>query len=281
MGLDINLYKFENFDDYRHIKVSYSDAEQALYDAFYAPLAVDKHNELSPDQKRELKGQLTELRSQYGVDEHRNPLDSTYTRIRKDSKIYPDHKFKIGDWFSSHTEDGLDPVLQSLVGQTLCDVILPESVHYYTPVKWKEAKERATSLLAEMKERVAEVGDYKVREVSYNDFKDITKEKICSEKKAMDAFLTQMKEDVSVTNGYLCDIGQIFPDGIKVHGLVEGAASFALEGDGDKPSMYIIYSEPDKDPYKWYLSAMEIVIETIEYVLAQEDPSKYILSWRV
>jgi hypothetical protein len=42
------------------------------------------------------------------------------------------------------------------------------------------------------------------------------------------------------------------------------------------PCQYLIYKDDSLD---WYLQAVEIMIATVEYVLAQADSEKYYLHW--
>ncbi len=44
----------------------------------------------------------------------------------------------------------------------------------------------------------------------------------------------------------------------------------------DMPCTYLVYEAGDMD---WYKQALEIVVEMIEWVLGQPDPSKFYLHW--
>ena len=59
---------------------------------------------------------------------------------------------------------------------------------------------------------------------------------------------------------------------LKVRGVVSGKDLIGSQG------VYLIY-DAEKDFYLWYLQALEIVKETIDWVLQQKNPEEYVLGW--
>ncbi len=47
----------------------------------------------------------------------------------------------------------------------------------------------------------------------------------------------------------------------------------------DQPSVFLVYEREPSEKEDWYLTALRIVRETIEYVLAQPDKQHYYLVW--
>jgi hypothetical protein len=45
------------------------------------------------------------------------------------------------------------------------------------------------------------------------------------------------------------------------------------------PAVFVVYEKEPDEKEDWYLTALKITRETIEYVLAQPDREQYYLSW--
>lgn len=284
MGLNVSLFKFQNFDDFHKTKVSFQDAGDCLAKEFYSKVATDRYDELNESQQKELDAQMEALCKSYGVDMYGEPLEDSHHSIEEPSDKYPEHMFKIGYWRSSYNDGGFNTVCGNLFGKTLYDIFEEVSVNeFYFRPDWEKALEAAKSFLAEFQARVEEVGDYKVMEIFYNEFKDFSKEEVVNQQTALEAFLEEMerREDTVLGAGWQSRKGRFYPKGISVFGVVEGKASATMHGN--KHAQYVVYKPTFEDEnegtYDWYVKATEIVIETIEYVLAQDDPSQYVLGW--
>lgn len=72
-------------------------------------------------------------------------------------------------------------------------------------------------------------------------------------------------------------------DGMKVFGVItkkfEPKPADPLSRMLNSPAVYVIYEKPRSDQPDYYLTALRIVKETIEYVLAQPDRQKFFLRW--
>ena len=71
--------------------------------------------------------------------------------------------------------------------------------------------------------------------------------------------------DSAYSNRY----GLFFPKPAQIVGVIPGS----------KYGSRVAYVILDGDPTPWYLQALEIVLETIDYVLAQPDRDTYYLHW--
>jgi hypothetical protein len=95
-----------------------------------------------------------------------------------------------------------------------------------------------------------------------------------SSEKAIQVFLKE-KERESSFDGYSNRNGHFhIKEPLKVYGLITGSRK-QLFGEGQIPCVYVV-SEGDNE---WYIQALEIVQETIEFVLSQPDKDKYFLHW--
>jgi hypothetical protein len=90
---------------------------------------------------------------------------------------------------------------------------------------------------------------------------------------ALDVFNTKLKEKHGNFTWFSNKDGHFYLDkkGLSVHALMPGIDMF------QRPCTFAIYKL--KDGNKYYVQGLEIVKETIEYVLAQKDPQSYYLRW--
>lgn len=263
MGLDARLHHFEDFEEYNRISEAYEEELSALSDSLLHSTKTERERVA----KREF------LRHKYGVDEWGEP--SGKTNIDLPSVKHPDHLFKIGYWRSSYNRAGFDHIVGTLTGKTLYDVVVGvDDFTYYIQPDWKAALEKAKDLLTMLRHRVEVVGDYQVMKVSTIFRHEDTE--VDSDGKALDTFLQQMGKSRS-NQAWSCEEGTFMPEGIQVFGIVNGIDTVL---NSKVLANYIIFTSGEEGhTYDWYIHAAEIVVETIEYVLAQDDPEKYYLSW--
>jgi hypothetical protein len=65
--------------------------------------------------------------------------------------------------------------------------------------------------------------------------------------------------------------GMFIPEGVKLVAAIAGI------GFGNRPTTYLVYD--NEGGFDWYVQALEVVIETCEWVLGQGDPGNYRLVW--
>lgn len=263
MGLDVYLYKYSDFKKSKEVEKEYEKYSEMLYDTIDGIDDEDVVRQAREDIRKKLNEKAKELGlGSYGQDE-------TYkTCIELDSVLHPEHIFKIGYFRSSYNSGGINIVLQDLNIPTLYDIFEHESDEYEFQPNWKEALKvvrKAISLLKEDK-------GYRVETVSANMFR--TDEIVKTAAEALDIFKTELDGEINKPfNSYSNINGQFYLDnsGLKVHALIPGKNIF------NTPCTYVIYKTEEQDNF--YLEALEIVQETIEYVLDQDNPQDYYLSW--
>jgi len=96
-------------------------------------------------------------------------------------------------------------------------------------------------------------------------------DKVKSAGEAMQVFKEELKESDPYPyysrRGYFC-----IHTPLKVCGVISGSNIIGNQG------AYLIY-EVEKGTYEWYLQALEIVRETIEFVLNNPKEGTYVLHW--
>ncbi len=185
---------------------------------------------------------------------------------------YPDHYFKIGYFRSSYNDSGINRILENLKLPTLYGIFDAPNDKY----KFKPDWELALSKTIDTIEKLKAAPNLRCFDVGWNEFKGdpSTAETITSETEAIAAFLEERKRQENSMGSYSNSKGHFYHEGIKVFGLIEGAKKRFFV-DQKLPCTYVIIEGGNE----WYIQALEIIKDTIEFVLAQKDKSKYKLHW--
>jgi hypothetical protein len=143
---------------------------------------------------------------------------------------------------------------------------------------WSKAKDEVQKALDAFKAYIAKNGSCRVTEISHNIFTDIATCPIKSPKDALEAFNEVNESHKSRTDaGWFGNYRGEFFLGEPPLLL---AAIPGISGTFRHPCVYLVFEEKEKiHGLEWYVNALEIVLETIDYVLAQPDPEKYYLHW--
>lgn len=185
--------------------------------------------------------------------------------VKKDSVKYPEHLFKIGYFRSSYNDDGINNVLKNFGLSDLYDIFQPGQDEYEFAPNWEDVRQRVIDTLDGLKTL-----EFPYQQTSiYIHDTNITHENV------MDKFreeLDRYKEN-KFSGGYTTRDGYFsLEKPFEVNAIIPGKSIM-----GGK-CIYIIY-ETDKESLEWYTQAMEIVLETIDYVLASNIPENFSLSW--
>lgn len=267
MGLDIYLYKYENFAETQRKEKIYEEQSEETWNAI--PNRNGRsYEELTEDEKNWASNKNKELAASLGLGDWGSD-ETTKHKVEKDSLKYPDHYFKVGYFRSSYNGGGIERVLSNLGVMGLHEIFQPNDEYCFQP-NWNKALENVNKAIEELKTKPA----YRVSEVSYNEFNGFPfKSDIKSSEDAMAQFLKEKGKGHggSYSNG----TGEYYLDEpIKVVGLIQGVKKrfFVKEF---LPAVYVITESTNE----WYQQALEIVKETIEYVLSQKDKELYYLHW--
>lgn len=205
--------------------------------------------------------------------------------IQQNSKRYPTHYFKVGYFRSSYNEWGLNRVLQKTIGKDLYHIFEPPNKKHDFKPNWEDCRMRCLNIIEEFNDFVTnKLGNIAVTTISGRLFTTDGIPK--SEKEATDIFLRVRDEKESNPNfsSFINRDGHFYLNGLKCYAFISGKDSF------DRDCVYVIY-EPelkeneknDIEPnvYKDYKRCLEIVLETIEYVLdhPKKEMKKFNLHW--
>jgi hypothetical protein len=256
MGLDIYLYKYQDFEKTKKAEDQYSEFSEKLWDG-------KEYDSLSKEEKDSLFQEEKEFATNLGLDESGEDVTGK-KRIEFPHQDYPDHYFRIGYFKSSYNSGGIERILHTLGLPTLHDVFQQEGEYVFRP-NWQASLDRINELIKSFKEK----GPYRVHQVSANIF---SQPEIKSAKQALDAFITELDRENKLKSNYSNKTGEFYmTDPIKVLAMIPGKSTLFEERD----CIYVV-TESDNT---WYEQALEIVKATCEHVLSQEDMEKYYLRW--
>jgi len=195
-------------------------------------------------------------------------IDGFYptSSIEMNANADPEHLFKVGYFRSSYNASGINNIMRTRIGKSLYDVF-PESEDYNFVPNWARALINIREIRKEFEDSIAATGQYQVATVSTY-FVD---ENIKSPQDALNAFMEEInkKPPFKDDGWYMNRVGEFF--NLKARAVMNG---YSL----GRPCTYLIYETTSED-WDWYVKALKIVEETILWVLEQDDPNKYGLSW--
>lgn len=264
MGLDVYLRRYENFGDFQAREKAAEEATDALYKSRF-PNEGD-YDKLTKEQQLAFWEESRNIERSHGT---YYGEEVGRTGIRLDSTQYPDHHFKVGYFRSSYNDGGINSVGRRLGLPGLYEIFDPGDDYEFAP-DWSGCKERANSVLAQWRAKASELGDLSVRAFDGNPFIVPT---IHSESEAMAVYQKTIARGSSF-DAYETGEGFFTKDPLQVLAVIQGTKERLGR---PAPCQYLIVRDPGA--YEFYIHALEIVLETINYVLSQPDPEKYILHW--
>ncbi len=266
MGLDVYLYRYNNREETERLESEYEKVSSANW-----PDDVE-YKALSEEQKENIRTKNKEFAKSIGLDEHGNHPDKKC--IEFNCPDFPEHYFKIGYFISSYNGGGINNVLRNLNLSGLYEIFdrKDDDAYVFQP-NWESVRIRLIDVIGKFKD----VPNLRCYHVGWNEFKgNPNTAKITNDKEALSAFIEESKKwtERKKDGGYSNSEGEFHPNGIKVFGLISGVDKRFFV-DEKLPCTYVIIEGENE----WYLQALEIVKQTIDYVLAQPDKDKYYLHW--
>ena len=263
MGLDIHLYKYENFSDTRKRETEYEEYSNALWEA------DNEDYENNPENRKEEIRALEKAKAdELGLDTYGSDENGAY-KIETDHSKYPDHYFKIGYFRSSYNSTGINRVLKNIGLPTLYEVFDVGDQHeYYIQPDWFASLERTEALIQQFTKQ----GKFIVQQFSANMFmneNDLPK----NEEEAHKLFMEEYERDVKDEYNYSNAKGKFFmKEPLEILAIIPGKNTF------NQNCIYVVTKLEDEGQ-EWYLQALEIVRDTCKWVLEQPDTEKYYLHW--
>lgn len=263
MGLDIYLSYYKNYDQSKANEQAYEEIHDELWDQ----VKEQEGDVVSQKTKDRISAILEKEATKLGLDKYGSDITNC-ENIEVDSLNYPEHYFKIGYFRSSYNDQGINSILRNLGIEDLYDIFEHDDDNYEFCPNWNQALDVVQRSIKDLKKDKG----YRVEAVSANMFApdDVAD----TPAQALEMFNNKLKEKrPGGYNSFTNKEGHFYLDkaGLKVHALIPGKSALGM------PCTFAVYKM--KDGNKYYIQALEIVKETIEYVLSQEDPQSYYLHW--
>lgn len=244
MGLDVYLEKFEDLEKHKQVEEKYGKEESKIWS-----FGGKKYDDLTEEEKKEASDKCNLLRKKLKVEEYEGK------GIRFNSSKYPKHYFKVGYFRSSYNEGGINRILENSIHFDLYNIFdVGRGDHYIVP-DWEKAREKTKQAIELFSLFIKETPFRVTRASGFHN-------KVSGEEEALQVFLKELKTNPK--GDYSCMRGDFMFSGLKINAVIQG-----------KEDTYLIY----KANLDWYVKALEIVLETIDYVLKQKDKEKYALYW--
>jgi len=272
MGLDVYLYRYENREKTEKLEAEYEKVSESNWEIFDGK----KYDSLTDAEKDLVRQKNKEFALSLGLSE--NGDDPDKKGIEFVSSRFPDHYFKVGYFRSSYNGGGINRIMGNLGLPGLYEIFdRGDDEDYIWAPDWEASRVRALDAIVKLKAKP----NLRCFEVSLNELSDTSKFEAINEETALELFEEQSKRFRDDDDGYSNLQGHFFPKGLKVFGLITGLkqtlfSKMSLPGVPDQsPCTYVIMEGENE----WYVNALEIVVETIDYVLTQPDKEKYFFHW--
>ena len=283
MGLDVYLYRCKDVKALSAYEQKQEAAHEEIYQELKKELKLAEDVQLADDQWK-----IYDKRRKAWNE--KNPAPCEETAINQKSEIHPEHMFTVGYMRSSYNDGGINSILRSAVGQDLYSVFKDEKDNdeYKFVPDWKAALENAKQLREKYRDHLNRVGSVKVIEAGPNYFlgseglptsKEEVMKLFAPEKERHDRRFADGKEEPFATkdaNWYSNRDGHYFLGlGARLLAAIPG------KGFGGKTTTYLVIrdGEDAEIAKNWYLQALDVVVETCEYVLRHKDPQEFCLHW--
>ena len=267
MGLDVHLHKCSHWYKAIEVREKYNEESDKIWD----------DQILTGDQKIE---KCKELDKTFDCDEYGSP--NSIEDIEQPSPGHPDHMFQIGYFRSSYNNAGLNIFFQDIGLPDLYDIFAVDDKNesYYVAVNWKDSLTRCDKTIDAYKKHLASpIGNHNVVFIGQLIFCE-SKDTVKTPKEALGFFA----KELDIRNKKENDMKWYMTGGIGANFMFPGIeVNAVIPGNGplNEPGVYVIYKSKNVDDNgnNWYLDALEIVKETIGYVLSQDDPDQFRLGW--
>lgn len=270
MGLDVYLYKCAD----RVAAKSAEDAAGKESEGIWHFGGL-KYEQLTEAQKDEARAKVEAIDQKHGIKDGQH---NSVERVELASTIDPENLFKVGYFRSNYNEGGINNIMRTRGLPTLDDILGYQNEYEFHP-DWDTSLQRVNDAIQQYESHLASnIGNldiFEARSLPPHGAKDKTD--------ALKIFRAELEGSMQRGDWYSNRAGNFIPKGIRVLGIVDKAlepqSNNRIENFLNTPSVFVIYEKESDEKEDWYLTALKIVRETIEYVIAQPDRANYYLHW--
>lgn len=270
MGLDVYFRIVPNLEKKLSLE---KQAEEFMEQSWNELIGEHVKYEQAPEEQLE-KWRAARLAkfAELGLDDYGCYTDGEYN-ISAPSAKHPDHMFNLGYYRSSYNEGGINslarsyglPDLYYIFGDDVSDE------NYYVKPNFEAALVRAKEALEKWKEyAVSPAGKYSVLEVTLNVFHE---PRALDKQESVNMVAAEFSQDRQY-NAWSNGIGEFDKEGIKVVAVLPGLVKFLGR---QVPGVHVVYE--NTEGLNWYIQALEVVVESIEYLMNHPERDQLYMSW--
>ena len=279
MGLDIYLYRFEDYAKAMAIESEYETESSKIWERYPA-----KYDDMTDDQRSECRGACDALKERMGLGQYGEVKPPLRSKIEEPSKLHPDNICSLGYFRSSYNDSGFDRVTKTVVGLDGFYWIFgvdgqPEE--YEVLPDWQASRGRAAEMVERLKGKIGSSDNVFCFHVGPNifDHPDELHRRVPDRDAALKIYREQVeqfgareKDSPFGSNGYSNRDGSFYlGEPLEIVAAVPG---FHFNTIG----VFLIGKRSD-DVLSSYIESAEIAVETCDYVLATGEPEKHRLAW--
>lgn len=279
MGLDISLCKLSGGVTLEQVDAIEDEYEKRSDEAWEA---IGGYDEPSEEQRNAVRARCKAIAAELGLGEHGKHPARADAKV-PESKVDPEHYFKLNYLRSSYNGGGINHVLRDAGVMTLYGIFTggeeSDPPYHFVP-DWAASLERVDAAIEAWRSHLAAPGgNVRVMEVRHNMFTSLS-DLPSSEAAALAIYRREAgREHAPDFMSYGNRDGEFWLDGLTLRALIPGVTRRIL-GDGQEPIVYAVFDvKVDDGKEDWHLTALKITREMIEFVLAQPDRDRYYLTW--
>ena len=289
MGLDVSLYKCPNLK----YALKMDEAYEAALDQAYADWdELSKACPPSQADEDEFNKKRAALKEKFEIDGYHH---KSIERIHFDSKTEPEHLFKIGYMRSSYNGAGINSVARVFGLPDLYEIFEIDDEEYYQGHDWDTIYLNVKDAVAKWQAHAdGPAGKYYVHTFrphfaasKLGPGGQLIAEGITNEHEAIERLNEQYlkkKEEIDKdewrSGGWSCRDGEFYPKPLKVAAVIAGAwDTSAPLHFRNMPMTYLVCERENEDSIQWYVTALRIVQEMVEWILEHPDKDQFYTGW--
>ena len=265
MGLDIYLYRYDaDIEEINRKEAEYERLSEQQWETLAPGL---KYEDIPEAKKEEIRAANEALKAQMGLGEWGE--DPRKVKIEEDSKLYPEHYFKVGYCRSSYNGGGFNRVVGNLGLMDLYKIFAQDGEGELNP-DWPAVRRNALATRDGINSRIAEGNNLRAMMVNASMFAE--RPSVTNEAQAIELVMRALAKDKQQEGegfrSYGSSEGEFMLDGMEILAAIPGQACLGPDG------VYLVYRDKSLD---WYAQACEIIAEMCDYVTSH--PGTYRLHW--
>jgi hypothetical protein len=274
MGLDVYLYRYENFKEMQALK---EETQRHLEAMQLKTLAGRSWEELRDSEKELIRQEERKYCLSVGLDED-GDFYSQSEAIDQPSALYPNHLFRRGYFRSSYNSGGFNSIMTVHKLPTLYEIFKASDQYVFLP-DWEQARRLSKKAIPKFAKALEDEPLQVMRVRAGIPVSGTSRPRDEQEAlKLYKEFAKGWPVRTKATEMFTRSEGLFVKGGsMKVRSLIYGKEMSYLYPGVTQEVIYVIYE--DEEGFSFYKQALEIILETCEWVLAQEDPSQYYLHW--